>query len=310
MNRSDFATIVVGSLLLAGCGGSGGSNSGNTTASPFAGSYIGSFVSNNGDQGPNNITISSNGNISGSVVDNTQSNLTGTISGNVSNAGAASWMVTYSNGTTFSGNGNFTVTQSGAPSGLLTATITSGGVTNTLEEINAKGFTQWTVASGGNGHWYMPGIQPSGITWTSAEQLAEAMGGHMVTITSQAENSFVFSLISGSSWWFQDATNFCGPWIGATAPEPRSSPDTGWAWVTGEPWSYTSWATGEPINPDDAGNGSAFWNPSATSSAATWGAVLKTSAAPPVQAHIVEIDGYHPVTPSYKAAPATRSKRG
>ena len=64
---------------------------------------------------------------------------------------------------------------------------------------------QWTTASGGNGHYYQDvPIPTSGMTWVQAEQAAAAMSynglpGHLVTITSQAENNFVTTHMPGGT---------------------------------------------------------------------------------------------------------------
>jgi hypothetical protein len=103
--------------------------------------------------------------------------------------------------------------------------------------------TIWSVASGGNGHGYLLVTVKSVITWSDAKAAAIGMGGHLATITSAAENDFVFSLASGvATAWAPDVPydQSQGPWLGASA--------TGsvWSWVTGEPWSYTNWGSGQP----------------------------------------------------------------
>jgi hypothetical protein len=70
---------------------------------------------------------------------------------------------------------------------------------------------------------------PGTITWPAAKAAAEAQGGHLVTITSQAEQDLILSL--------NITNNF---WIGLK----RS--DKGWGWITGEPVTFTLWAPGQP----------------------------------------------------------------
>ena len=95
------------------------------------------------------------------------------------------------------------------------------------------GAVQWTIASGGNGHWYARIQSP--LTWDHARTACEALGGYLITITSEAENSF------GS---MVDQSNGC--FIGGSQPADACEPDCNWQWVTGEQWNYTNWQDGEP----------------------------------------------------------------
>jgi len=103
---------------------------------------------------------------------------------------------------------------------------------------------QWS----GNGHYYEAISVPSGIFWSDANTAAKASGGHLATITSDAENGFVYSLISGSSFWYTEAQwgDAVGPWLGGYQPAGSPEPAGGWTWVTGEPFSYANWASSEP----------------------------------------------------------------
>nr|AGF93336.1 protein containing C-type lectin domain protein [uncultured organism] len=74
------------------------------------------------------------------------------------------------------------------------------------------------------------------MSWSDAKDYCENQGGHLVTITSSEENSFVQNLIN------QDV------WIGFT----DQSSEGDFEWVTGETVSYTNWAPGEP---NDWGSG-------------------------------------------------------
>lgn len=95
---------------------------------------------------------------------------------------------------------------------------------------------EWTVASGGNGHWYELIFGPS-ISWTDAAAAAAAsthlgQSGYLATITSAAEQAFLNGLNK----------NGYTAWLGGT----DSAVEGTWAWITGEPWGYTNWAPGEP----------------------------------------------------------------
>ena len=91
---------------------------------------------------------------------------------------------------------------------------------------NIIGFTQQTNY---NGHSYYRST--GSMTWTSAKQACINMGGHLVTITSAAENNFVFN-----TW--------PSGWIGFTDEAVEGQ----WRWVTGESVTYTNWNGGEPNN--------------------------------------------------------------
>ena len=112
---------------------------------------------------------------------------------------------------------------------------------------------QWTLASGGNDHWYAAISSTQMVTWDAANAAAGAAGGYLATLTSAAENAFVWELVmpsvrpdlwSGYLWdpnWL-----FFGPWLGGYQ-DPYGSPNSdNWYWVTGEKWEYTNWYSGQP----------------------------------------------------------------
>ena len=99
--------------------------------------------------------------------------------------------------------------------------------------------TQWSIADGGNGHWYE--YISTGRAWDAARNDAEARGGYLATVTSLAENTFLNALYPSSA----------APWMGGYQDKTASNyvePTGGWRWVTGEAWSYTNWNSGEPNN--------------------------------------------------------------
>jgi len=89
----------------------------------------------------------------------------------------------------------------------------------------------------GGGHSYAKTI--SGTSWTLAEAEAVSLGGHLVTINSQAENDFLANThdLTPSGY-----ARFIGFYQGAGHSEPAG----GWIWISGESVTYTNWATGEP----------------------------------------------------------------
>jgi hypothetical protein len=84
------------------------------------------------------------------------------------------------------------------------------------------------------GHAYF--LSNSATTPENAHAQAIATGGHLVTINSAAENTFVAN--------FNSSTRI---WIGYT---DRITEGT-YKWITNEPVTYTNWASGEPNNAGD-----------------------------------------------------------
>jgi len=78
----------------------------------------------------------------------------------------------------------------------------------------------------------------SGISWEDANAFALSEGGHLVTITSGAEDTFVKDLVQ--------TAKLGEVWAGGLQLDHNSAADEGWSWVTGEAFSYTNWSSGEP----------------------------------------------------------------
>ena len=89
--------------------------------------------------------------------------------------------------------------------------------------------TGFTNQQNYGGHSY---YRSTGVAyWTTAKTNCSNMGGHLVTITSSGEQSFIFGLWPSG-------------WIGLTDEVTEGT----WRWVTGETYSYTNWNNGEPNN--------------------------------------------------------------
>ena len=91
---------------------------------------------------------------------------------------------------------------------------------------NLVGFTS---QNNYNGHSYYRST--GSANWTTARTNCSNMGGHLVTVTSSSENSFIYGLWPSG-------------WIGLTDEVTEGT----WKWVTGETYSYSSWNSGEPNN--------------------------------------------------------------
>ena len=89
--------------------------------------------------------------------------------------------------------------------------------------------TGFTSQNNYGGHSYYRSTGTA--VWTTARTNCSNMGGHLVTITSSGEQSFIFGLWPSG-------------WIGLTDEVTEGT----WRWVTGETYSYSNWNSGEPNN--------------------------------------------------------------
>jgi len=95
------------------------------------------------------------------------------------------------------------------------------------------------VTNTANGHKYFL-LEPS--TWTNAESAAVAMGGHLVTISDEAENSWVYNTFGSYGGVDRDL------WIGLFHPIPSVDPldptkrSPNFAWASGHPVTILCWA--------------------------------------------------------------------
>lgn len=164
--------------------------------------------------------------------------------------------------------------------------------------------SQWTVASGGNDHYYQLVIVPTGITWLDASTAAQAAGGYLATLTSASENTFVYNIASqdNSAWFIDTPANGLGPWLGGYQSPASIEPSGGWNWVTGEAWSYTNWASGEPSNYAGIEDRLQLFG-SQTLKAATWNDLPSGGNADgPAHAYVVEYNSSPVPEPSTYAA--------
>lgn len=110
---------------------------------------------------------------------------------------------------------------------------------------------EWSASDGGNGHFYDAVLIPGGIDWEGANAAATAGGGYLATITSAAENAFVYSLVDDPAFWRDTGpVNGEGPFLGGYKEPATSDPTANWQWVTGESWGFTNWVEIEPSGPE------------------------------------------------------------
>ena len=91
------------------------------------------------------------------------------------------------------------------------------------------------------GHYYER--IDSNDNWHEAKSKSEqmvynGMPGHLATITSDEENSWIVNNLGGALT--------LDHWLGGYWDVNSTKLDEGWHWVTGEPWQYTNWWPGEP----------------------------------------------------------------
>ena len=117
---------------------------------------------------------------------------------------------------------------------------------------------QWTIASGGNGHWYELISMPD-KTWVESRGSALALttmglNWDLATITSGGEQSFIEGLIP--SPLPASSTTVVEYWVGGYQQLPAAEPGGNWNWINGEGlfWNtgstgmFSKWGTGEPNN--------------------------------------------------------------
>ncbi|MHB1316335.1 MAG: lectin-like protein [Minisyncoccota bacterium] len=145
-------------------------------------------------------------------------------------------------GVTMSGNGTGTVNLSGTVTNLNTALstlkYTRGSVGTDTLEVSLVNSSEVFFTDNGHLYQFVSGSYNWGAAKTAAEgQTAYGATGYLATITSLAENNFVYTRISGDGW------------LGATDSEVEKT----WKWVTG-PETGTSFFQENP----SGGGGSAI----------------------------------------------------
>lgn len=111
----------------------------------------------------------------------------------------------------------------------------AGGVSATLQE---RAFTD----ENGNTSVYLVTSEP--LTWVEAEAEATILGGHLVSINSQAEQDFIEAIFLNE----EDGNNRQPYWTGLNDTEVEGQ----FVWSSGEPVTYTNWSV-DPQEPNNAG---------------------------------------------------------
>ena len=75
-------------------------------------------------------------------------------------------------------------------------------------------------------------------SWTACQAQAVTLGGNLVTINDAAENAWVYETFGGVDKPL---------WIGLTDQATEGT----FAWISGEPLTYSNWSAGEPNNNQD-----------------------------------------------------------
>jgi len=88
---------------------------------------------------------------------------------------------------------------------------------------------------GGHRYRFVPGA----MKWDEARAKAEAMGGHLATVTSREENEWIYATFGPK---LDPEKHSSSVWLGGSADAAGHA----WSWVTGEPFAFADWFEGEP----------------------------------------------------------------
>ncbi|MCR8722887.1 caspase family protein [Frigidibacter sp. ROC022] len=101
-----------------------------------------------------------------------------------------------------------------------------------------------------DGRIYIALLQWCCDNWEQAKATAARAGGHLATLTSPEENSFVYGLVADDDrFWLRHGDEWVtGPTIGLYQLPGAREPDGGWVWVTGEASDWLNWQPPFPNN--------------------------------------------------------------
>ena len=173
--------------------------------------------------------------------------------------------------------GGFVNWRGGEPNG------TAGGGESDFIEMTPLSGSPWNDAFGSEKRQYYlleyefplptPRYQlvEGSFTWYEAKADAEKRGGHLVTITSEAERQAILSVLSGKRLSF---------WIGLVRLN-----GTAWNWITGEVSEYLNWSPGQPNGGAGLGDVAASSSPGLT-----WDDLYKDQNPPDRLPYILEFE--------------------
>ncbi|VTR94201.1 cadherin-related protein : Uncharacterized protein OS=Cylindrospermopsis raciborskii CS-505 GN=CRC_01020 PE=3 SV=1: MAM: Lectin_C: Lectin_C: PKD [Gemmata massiliana] len=192
---------------------------------------------------------------------------------------------------TINEDGSVTLTGSFTDRGTLDAhTVTIDWKDGTTSQVAVPGFpgapspgVNLATSAEFGGHTYHFISTP--LAWADAEAEARRMGGHLVTINSDAENLFLFHYVRRAALQGDVQT-----WIGLS----DGGTDGPLQWASGESLGYTNWATGQPS--DLVGPTGYAFNYNNVEIGARWGAF---SAETPLFA-VIEVDGKRTFTATHR----------
>jgi hypothetical protein len=120
---------------------------------------------------------------------------------------------------------------SGGTAGMAFGGHPNGGSGGVLSDCNAFGPN--ATFDSETKHCYL--LVPDLTTFAEASAHCASLGAHLVTISDQQENEFVWNLDMGEHW------------LGASdGKSPKEMGVGTYTWVDGEPFSYTNWTPGQP----------------------------------------------------------------
>lgn len=98
-----------------------------------------------------------------------------------------------------------------------------------------------------NGHDYA--FIEGSVTWTVAQAGADAYGGFLASISSAAENTWIYNNVVPVGVRNLDNHQV---WLGGYQKNESAAPGADWRWDSGETWTFAAWHSGEP---NDSGPG-------------------------------------------------------